>query len=126
MPIAHRAAERSEFGTWLDGLMRARGLNRQDIGRRAGVDPSNVSRWTMNATPSPDSCRLLADALGVPYAEILTRAGYLAEAAEIDQRHPIRARLHQLIDTMAPDTLEPTLAQLELIARLAHEAGHDR
>lgn len=34
----------SDFGTCLDGMLRSRNLNRQDFGKRIGVDPSMVSR----------------------------------------------------------------------------------
>jgi transcriptional regulator with XRE-family HTH domain len=112
------AAHRSEFGAWLDAMMRARNLNRQDMGRRTGIHPSNISRYTTTVIPSPPQCRLIADALAIPYAEILVQAGHITEAAELDERDPVRARMHVLVDALAPEVLEPHLAILERTVRL--------
>jgi transcriptional regulator with XRE-family HTH domain len=116
-PVDERT-HRSEFGIWLDAMMRARNLNRQDVGRRTGIHPSNISRYTTSVIPSPGQCRLLADALAIPYAEVLVQAGHIQNATELDERDPIRARLHVLVDTLAPEVLEPHLAILERTVRL--------
>jgi transcriptional regulator with XRE-family HTH domain len=112
------ADRRSPFGQWLDGMLKARGLNRHDFGRQIGVDPAMVSKWTIDRTPRPPACRQIADGLGIPLAEVLSMAGHLESTTEVDNRHPTRARLHELIDRLDPELLEPHLEILETTARL--------
>jgi hypothetical protein len=45
-------------------------------------------------------------------------AGHLESTTEVDNRHPTRARLHELIDRLDPELLEPHLEILETTARL--------
>lgn len=116
---------RSDFGAWLDGMLRARQLNRQDFGRRLGVDPSMVSRWTIGRIPRPDACRLIAVALALPEAEVLERAGHILRTTDLNRSDPTRARLHVLVDTLDPALLAPHLAILERTLALVNARNND-
>ena len=66
-----------QFGRWLKNELRRREWNMSDLARRINADPSAVGRWARgDRIPSPESCDLLADALGVDLDRVLVIAGH--------------------------------------------------
>lgn len=67
----------AEFAAWLHRQLQRREWNLSDLGRKADVKPSVVSRWSRGErVPSPESCERIADALGLPLDEVLAAAGH--------------------------------------------------
>ncbi len=115
---------RSEFGVWLHATLAARMMSQTDLANRIGVDQSVVSKWTKGRLPKPEGCRQLADALGVPEAEVLERAGHIVRTTDLDRVDPTRARLHALVDQLDASVLEPHLAIMErTLALLRRESN---
>lgn len=53
------------------------GLSLNEVARRAGVDPAGLFRIeTSDRLPTPDTLAVLADALGLPLADLYEAAGY--------------------------------------------------
>jgi len=93
------------FGDWLRAELARREWSIADLARRARIDPSAVGRWARNdRLPDPQSCDLLADALGVDVDRVLTLAGHRPniEALPVDDdRATIAALLRQV--ELSPD-----------------------
>jgi transcriptional regulator with XRE-family HTH domain len=71
------------FGQWLQREMAQRGLRIVDLSKLCGVSQPTISRWLSGQIrPLPDSLRGLADALGLPYAEVMHVSGYSDSAFE--------------------------------------------
>lgn len=87
LSAADRAAAARAFGTWLSDRMRDRGYALPPQGRggvrrlaeQAGLSPSVISTLLRgeNPNPSPESLRAIAGALGLPFPELLIRAGVI-------------------------------------------------
>lgn len=68
----------SGFSDWLEGELARKGWTQSELGRRVGVSRQQVSRWLLgDYIPELPNCRALADALGVPYIDVLAAVGYL-------------------------------------------------
>lgn len=64
---------------WTYVSRNAAGRSRGDIGRLAGVDASQVSRWKSGGTPRAESVIRFARGTGADPIEALVVAGYLAQ-----------------------------------------------
>ncbi|MCQ9706636.1 helix-turn-helix transcriptional regulator [Streptomyces sp. BSP1] len=76
----------AEFGRWLTGRLESLGYNlsgprsggRSAFAARAGISPSTVTRLLRGEMPTDTRIlRTLAEAIDVPYPEVLVRAGVL-------------------------------------------------
>lgn len=64
------------FGRWLDTTMANQKISGRDLAKWVGVHDSVVSRWRSGAgTPGLDTCKRLADALGVDPLRLAVTAG---------------------------------------------------
>jgi transcriptional regulator with XRE-family HTH domain len=112
------------FVEWLRGQLRRRGWNAAELARRLHVPSGTVSRWmTGERQPSPRSCDLLADVLGVDLDLVLTLAGHRPGAetpSPDDQRAEIIAFLERI--TLTPDRAAGLLGTLTSWLELDHEA----
>ena len=88
------------FVEWLRGQLRRRGWNAAELARRLQVPSGTISRWmTGERQPSPRSCDLLADVLGVDLDLVLALAGHRPGpevTAPDDQRAAIIALLERI------------------------------
>lgn len=113
------------FADWLTALMRERGYALPPNGRggvrrlaeQAGVSPSVISTLLRgeNPNPQPESLRLIAAALRVPFGETLIRAGVLTPAELQDvQTVPVTDRPPITPEQAAEDLgfTDPTEVQL--------------
>src|SRR5918998_2646226 len=93
------------FATWVRGQLRRRGWNAAELARRLPAPSGTVSRWLSGERqPSPRSCDLLADVLGVDLDLVLTLAGHRPgpeATAPDDQRAAIIALLERI--NLTPD-----------------------
>ncbi len=103
-----------QFGDWLRIEIRRREWNLSDFARRANVDSSMVSRWARNERlPSPESCDVIADVLGVDVDLVLSLAGH--RPAEVGDDPPDLRRLTSLLrrayrdDALRISTIESVL-----------------
>jgi transcriptional regulator with XRE-family HTH domain len=125
--VASRQAK--NFGTYLSGLMDARGLDNLELGRLAGVSDATVSRWRNNVVvPSEGALRRVAPHLGVRYGELLIHAD-LATPEELGTAGappPPGAPLPTQIRSIMADMINPRVSSrdkeilLKVIAR-AHQ-----
>lgn len=71
--------------------MRERGLTNADLARATRTPDATTSRWRLGRVrPSTASCKLIAEALGVPEREVLQRAGHFSdERIEVEESDPL-------------------------------------
>ena len=90
-----------------------RGLNRRDLAKRAGLQPSAISHFeTGTRKPSFDNLRRLADALEVTTDYLLGRVKDFTDLAGAD-------KLHRHYDRLSSDDRDVAEKMLELLARKA-------
>jgi transcriptional regulator with XRE-family HTH domain len=66
-----------EFVAWLRKEMAERRLSQSEMGRRANILPSVISRWLAGEYgPDPGSCLKIANALGVDPQYVMSLAGH--------------------------------------------------
>lgn len=100
------------FGYWLGMMLDARAMSNADLARAIEVENSLVSKWRRNRQrPDTVSCRLIAEALGVPIREVMIHAGHADPDIPLDD--PVRDRLHELIDQLPSSVLAPFIAVFE-------------
>jgi HTH-type transcriptional regulator, competence development regulator len=77
---------KESMGVKLAAARAAHGLSLQEVAARAGCSSGYVHKLEADLvrTPSPRVLAGLADALGVPYADLMTAAGYDAVASGPD------------------------------------------
>ncbi|MCG7377594.1 helix-turn-helix domain-containing protein [Paenibacillus sp. ACRSA] len=69
------------FGSYLKQLRELQGYSINQLADSAGISNSQISRIEngVRGVPKPATIRKLADALSVPYAEMMKQAGYMEE-----------------------------------------------
>lgn len=78
------------FGRWLQRQLETRGWRQSELARRTGINTGAVSRWISGkARIRPESCLLVAEALGVSPEEVLAAAGYVPENESIRTRRRV-------------------------------------
>lgn len=93
---AHASPDPAEFGRWLTGRLESLGYNlsgprsggRSAFAEQSGLSPSTVTRLLRGEMPTDTRIlRTLAEAIDVPYPEVLVRAGVLTpeELAAVQQ-----------------------------------------
>lgn len=69
------------FAIWLNAELSFRDMSMSDLARITGASFSSVSVWiSRGVTPSPDTCKRIARALGIPDNEVLMAAGHIESA----------------------------------------------
>ena len=103
------------FSPWLRKQLARREWTPADFARRLHASEGTVSHWLRGERlPRPSSCERIADALGLPYEEVMQRAGYLP-ANERSPDDETRDRIKALIDGIPMSvlaTVEPMLRGL--------------
>lgn len=75
-----------DFPEYLRGLMALKGWTSAEVSRRTEVSTSTVSRWLSGElTPNAQSCRNIAEAFGLPLAEVYRAAGLPSDYTPPDQ-----------------------------------------
>lgn len=83
------------FGTWLRRKLVERNLNQRRLAVMIGASTGMVSGWANDKRrPEPDNVTRIAQALGVPEEEALTRAGY--RSRKDTDMDPVRAELVEM------------------------------
>lgn len=94
------------FARWFHMILSSRGLSNAAMGRLIDTDGSLVSKWRRGRQrPDSLSCRLIAEALGIPVREVMIQAGHADPGEALDD--PVKRRLHELIDLLPSPLLEP-------------------
>lgn len=67
------------FGAYLKQMREDKGLSINQLAQAAEISGSQISRIEngLRGIPKPQTLRKIADALGVPYEELMSEAGYL-------------------------------------------------
>jgi len=109
-----------QLGTYLIRIRIDRGMTISELSRRSGISHPYLSQLENGriATPSPHVLRKIADALQVPYLDLLVEAGYLtrAEAAPLSGLPP--EVLELLTNPSVRELLRDPLV-IEMLQRLA-------
>jgi transcriptional regulator with XRE-family HTH domain len=72
-----------EFATWLSGELKARGWSQSELARRAGISHVTVSNLLSGLRGRGEqSCRAIAEALGVSSEMVFRLAGLLPESSQ--------------------------------------------
>lgn len=90
-------APAESLNTLLSRLRTERGLSIAQLAARTGLSP-NAVRWIERGVtqPKPESLRVLAQALEVPYELLLQRAGYLEQPLPPQQSDDVGALFREL------------------------------
>jgi transcriptional regulator with XRE-family HTH domain len=76
--MAGKADNMATIAVFLEDIQRQRGISLRHLSRESGVSASTLSRWREGKqTPSPKSCKMLAEYLSLPVEHILALAGHL-------------------------------------------------
>ena len=100
------------FGQYLRRRIDEMDTNVRQTALAMGVQPPTVSNWVNDKRrPSPESCILIADALGLDVDEVLDKAGHRPRMrADVD---PSRVEIHKIVDLLP----EPELDMVREYAR---------
>lgn len=104
------------FPVWLKTELARREWNMSDLARRLEISPSVVGRWVRGERmPAPESCDLLADALGVDVDRVLVLAGHRPdiEAIPVDDTHATIQALLRQVD-LTPDRAYTVIGMLRM------------
>jgi len=73
----------AEFGSYLKSVREGKGLTLNQLATYSGISNAQISRIENGhrGVPKPESIRKLAEALKVPYEEMMEAAGYISEQA---------------------------------------------
>lgn len=121
----------AQFGSVLRRLREQRGLNRKELARRIGRDPSTITRLEAGERGvSRDLVEDLARELDLPAAdhfELLTSAGLLSEETAALLEEPVLSQLTRLLteSAMPPRDRELLLRYVELALMHAAALGYD-
>jgi transcriptional regulator with XRE-family HTH domain len=79
--------EENKFGSYLQQIRKAKGLGVNQLAQYSGVSAPQISRIESGkrTSPKPDTIAKLANALKVPYEELMKVAGYL-EQDSVDKK----------------------------------------
>jgi transcriptional regulator with XRE-family HTH domain len=108
MSMSMTALTDHQFRSWLLGELRLRKWTQSDLANRLGVNRSAVAKWlavegtTSYRKPSYDSCRTLAQVLGVPVEVVL-------EAAQHEPASLETTSMQQRVISMIPHIPDPVL-----------------
>lgn len=72
------------FGEYIKSLRTANGLSQRELAEKAGISNAEISRIETGERkkPSPLTLKAMYEYLGVPYEELLQKAGYIEEIVE--------------------------------------------
>lgn len=110
--------KQSSLGGLIQQRREALGLSMREVARRIGATDTTVLRIESGASPSPraDTLSALAEALDLPYADLLAAAGYAVPDQLPTFRPYLRAKYRQLP--------EAAVAEMEaFFTRLAKKHG---
>jgi len=67
------------FGAYLGRLLKDKDISLNQLSMSTRIDSGHLSRIIRETrgTPKPDTIKVIAEALGVPYQELLEQAGYV-------------------------------------------------
>jgi transcriptional regulator with XRE-family HTH domain len=98
------------FGAWLLKRLQLNEMNRSDLARAAGVNPSTVSKWIYADRPTPASCELIADALKIPVDRVLEAAGH--RQPDTSPEGEVRKEIANLLQFIPEQLLVPFVPAL--------------
>lgn len=83
----------NEFGMLLRKLREQKGMSINQLAETAGISNSQISRMEngVRGVPKAPTIRKLAEALGIPYGELMTAAGYLEGTGGISAQEAVQA-----------------------------------
>jgi transcriptional regulator with XRE-family HTH domain len=120
------AGAAATFAASLRTAMADRAWNQNRLAAEVGTTPSVISRWVRaEAVPTPESCRRLAEVLGVPVDRLLSLAGHRPpDAAECPlERDPSDPRVQLANEILAaelpPEVVAGLRAQVRQVADFA-------
>ncbi|BCG61156.1 transcriptional regulator [Paenibacillus sp. URB8-2] len=79
-----------DFGLFLKRLRESKGLTLSQLASGAGISGSQISRIEngLRGVPKPATLRKIAEAMDVPYEELMEHAGYLRENEQMAESIP--------------------------------------
>lgn len=74
-----------DISSFVQDLLRRRGVSLRRLAIDAGISPSTLSRWVSGKqVPSPQACRKFAQSLSIPAERVLALAGHLVPMQKAD------------------------------------------
>lgn len=94
------------FGKYLKQLRTEKPISQRELAYKAGISNAEISRIETGGRqkPSPDVLRAIAPILGVPYEELMDKAGYLNSRASFVSEH--REAEEKFIDIVTPQLIK--------------------
>ncbi|MFD1775418.1 helix-turn-helix domain-containing protein [Paenibacillus rhizophilus] len=79
-----------DFGLFLKRLRESKSLTLSQLASGAGISGSQISRIEngLRGVPKPATLRKIAEAMDVPYEELMERAGYLRDEEQMAESIP--------------------------------------
>ncbi len=119
-PVSTPARSTGDFPVMLERLRDARGWSKADLAKRAGLDPSSITRFEQGSRhPDRETVLMLAETMALPLADrdlLLAAAGYRSELWD----DPLLVDLSALLaDSSLPESLRNEVRSI-LKAALAY------
>jgi len=115
-----------ELGQRLREVRAARRGSLEAVGRAAKISPAYLHKLEAGVvkSPSPHVIRRLAEALEVPYAELMQLAGYIdrGETTMATSGAPTNAEIVRLLEALTREVAEIKRTQDELLRKVGDAA----
>ncbi|PBC38620.1 hypothetical protein CJ179_39220 [Rhodococcus sp. ACS1] len=102
---ASRTRESKRIATIITTRRTELGLNRSELARRTGLNPSTIMRLEQGlfARPNPHSLLAIADGLNLPGDNLLAEAGWIAKAKPVTGKPHVRITYQDIPSEVARD-----------------------
>jgi transcriptional regulator with XRE-family HTH domain len=119
-----RNEERTVIGVYLKSLRDTRSLSLREVERKTGVSNAVLSQIESGQVkqPSPGTLYKLAELYGVPYEELMDRAGYPVPSRPVGEVQSAQAVFHRL-GTITKDEEQELLEYLVFLRSRAKREG---
>lgn len=133
VPCVTVAATNTQTGStwmrWLESQLSHKGWSQRELGRKAGIDHSRISKWKRGESPDIPTIRAICHALDLPAVEGFIAAGILSAddvGATVIQRPDVRLLSNaELLGELSRRMVDPVEDSVSLPDEIARGAGVD-
>lgn len=121
-----RSEEKTNVGVYLRSLRDTRSLSLREVERQSGVSNAVLSQIESGQVkrPSPDTLYKLSELYGVPYEELMNRAGYPVPSRHVGEAQSAQSVFNRL-GTVTQDEEQELLDYLAFL-RSRNKRGGNR
>ena len=112
-----------KFGDWLRETLREKRISQAELARRIGVTAAQISHLILGERgTTPETLRLIADALNMPYEEVLRIAGILPP---IPKKDIMEEKADYLYQQLNQENKQKAIEYLEFLNQQENKAGRN-